>query len=147
MIWCRFIGQLQSIVKDLLINIQSIQNRIYEIRGQSVILDRDLAALYEIETKRLVEAVKRNIKRFPPDCMFQRTQGEYDALRFQIEAFENSNSGVVFLRTQNATLKTGRGQHTKYLPYAFTEQGVAMLSGVVNSDKAIEMNRLVCLRQ
>jgi len=131
----------------LLINIQSIQNRIYEIRGQSVILDRDLAALYEIETKRLVEAVKRNIKRFPPDCMFQRTQGEYDALRFQIEAFENSNSGVVFLRTQNATLKTGRGQHTKYLPYAFTEQGVAMLSGVVNSDKAIEMNRLVCLRQ
>jgi len=147
MIWCRFIGQLQSIVKDLLMNIQSIQNRIYEIRGQSVILDRDLAALYEIETKRLVEAVKRNIKRFPPDCMFQRTQGEYDALRFQIEAFENSNSGVVFLRTQNATLKTGRGQHTKYLPYAFTEQGVAMLSGVVNSDKAIEMNRLVCLRQ
>ena len=131
----------------MLINIQSIQNRIYEIRGQSVILDRDLAALYEIETKRLVEAVKRNIKRFPPDCMFQRTQGEYDALRFQIEAFENSNSGVVFLRTQNATLKTGRGQHTKYLPYAFTEQGVAMLSGVVNSDKAIEMNRLVCLRQ
>jgi len=99
-------------------------------------LDRDLADLYEIETKALNLAVKRNLKRFPKDFMFQLTKEEYDSLRFQIETLETSNS----LRLQNATLKTGRGQHSKYLPYAFTEQGVAMLSGVLNSDKAISMN-------
>src|SRR5215216_4403152 len=116
--------------------IKSIQNRIYEIRGERVMLDRDLALLYEVETKRLTEAVKRNIKRFPPDFMFQLTKEEFDDLRFQIETLANSNS----LRPQIATLKKGRGQHPKYLPYAFTEQGVAMLSGVLNSDKAINMN-------
>lgn len=116
--------------------IQSIQNRIYEIRGERVMLDRDLAALYEVETKRLTEAVKRNIKRFPADFMFQVTNEEYDALRFQIEKLESNNS----LRSHIATLNTGRGKHTKYLPYVFTEQGVAMLSGVINSDRAIEMN-------
>ncbi len=116
--------------------IQSIQNRIYDIRGERVMLDSDLAALYETETKSLNLAVKRNIKRFPKDFMFQLTKDEYESLRFQIEVLETSNS----LRLQNATLKTGRGQHSKYLPYAFTEQGVAMLSGVLNSDKAISMN-------
>ena len=116
--------------------IRSIQNRIYELRGERVMLDRDLADLYEIETKALNLAVKRNLKRFPKDFMFQLTKEEYDSLRFQIETLETSNS----LRLQNATLKTGRGQHSKYLPYAFTEQGVAMLSGVLNSDKAISMN-------
>jgi len=116
--------------------IRSIQNRIYEIRGERVMLAKDLAALYEIETKALNLAVKRNIKRFPKDFMFQLTKEEYDSLRFQIETLETSNS----LRLQNATLKTGRGHHSKYLPYAFTEQGVAMLSGVLNSDKAINMN-------
>jgi len=99
-------------------------------------LDRDLADLYEIETKSLNLAVRRNIKRFPPDFMFQLTKEEYDSLRFQIETLETNNP----LRSQIATLKTGRGQHSKYLPYAFTEQGVAMLSGVLNSDKAINMN-------
>ncbi len=116
--------------------IKSIQNRIYELRGERVMLDRDLAALYEIETKSLNLAVKRNIKRFPEDFMFQLTKEEYDSLRFQIETLETNDS----LRLQNTTLKTGRGQHSKYLPYAFTEQGVAMLSGVLNSDKAINMN-------
>src|SRR5882762_8123421 len=116
--------------------IQSIQNRIYEIRGERVMLDKDLAALYEVETKRLIEAVKRNIKRFPADFMFQLTSIEYEMIRFELEARENDNS----LRSQIATLKTGRGQHPKYLPHVFTEQGVAMLSGVINSDKAIEMN-------
>jgi phage regulator Rha-like protein len=116
--------------------IQSIQNRIYEIRGERVMLDRDLAYLYGTETKRLTEAVKRNIKRFPPDFMFQLSKDEFESLRFQIETFEDSKP----LRPQIATLKTGRGQHSKYLPYAFTEQGVAMLSGVLNSDKAISMN-------
>jgi phage regulator Rha-like protein len=100
-------------------------------------LDKDLAALYETETKALNLAVKRNIKRFPADFMFQLTKEEYEGLRFQIETLEKADNS---LRLQNETLKKGRGQHIKYLPYAFTEQGVAMLSGVLNSDKAINMN-------
>jgi len=117
--------------------IQSIQNRIYEIRGERVMLDRDLADLYETETKALNLAVRRNSKRFPADFMFQLTREEFEGLRLQIETLEeNANP----LRLQNETLKKGRGQHSKYLPYVFTEQGVAMLSGVLNSDKAINMN-------
>jgi phage regulator Rha-like protein len=118
--------------------IKSIQNRIYEIRGERVMLDRDLAALYETETKVLNLAVKRNIKRFPPDFMFQLTQEEYDAIRFQIETLEK-NSNSLSLRFQNETSNKTRGGN-RYLPYAFTEQGVAMLSGVLHSDKAINMN-------
>lgn len=116
--------------------IRSIQNRIYDIRGERVMLDMDLAALYEIETKALNLAVKRNIKRFPKDFMFQLTKEEWEDIRFQIETLESGDS----LRLQNETLKKGRGQHSKYLPYTFTEQGVAMLSGILNSDKAIAMN-------
>ena len=97
-------------------------------------LDRDLADLYETETKALNLAVKRNIKRFPGDFMFQLTKEEFDSLRFQIETSKNGD----MLRLQNETSK-GRGG-TRYLPYAFTEQGVAMLSGILNSDKAINMN-------
>ncbi len=100
-------------------------------------LDRDLAALYETETKALNLAVRRNIKRFPEDFMFQLTKEEYDSLRFQFETLEKTDHP---LRLQIETLKTGRGQYSKYLPYAFTEQGVAMLSGILNSDKAINMN-------
>src|SRR5664279_1261960 len=111
--------------------IQSIQNRIHEIRGERVMLDKDLAALYETQTKSLNLAVKRNNKRFPKDFMFQLTKEEFETLRFQIETSENSNS----LRLQNETSKQKGG--TRYLPYAFTEQGVAMLSGILNSDKAI----------
>jgi len=114
---------------------RSIQNRIYEIRGERVMLDRDLALLYETETKALNLAVKRNIKRFPKDFMFQLTKEEYEDLRFQIETSEKSKKP---LRLQNETSK-GRGG-TRYLPYAFTELGVAMLSGILNSDKAINMN-------
>ena len=116
--------------------IKSIQNRIYEIRGERVMLDRDLAFLYEVETKVLNQAVKRNFKRFPLDFMFQLTKQEFESINFEIEVVEKSDS----LRSQIVTLKTGRGQHAKYLPYAFTEQGVAMLSRVLNSDKAINMN-------
>src|SRR5207302_1862637 len=94
--------------------IQSIQNRIYEIRGERVMLDRDLAALYETETKALNLAVKRNIKRFPKDFMFQLTKEEFESLRFQIETLEK---GQKPLRLQNETSK-GRGG-TRYLPYAF----------------------------
>ena len=117
--------------------IQTIQNRIYEIRGERVMLDKDLASLYETETKSLNLAVKRNIKRFPKDFMFQLSKEEFEVLRFQIEILEKSQKP---LRLQNETLKSSRGQHSKYLPYAFTEQGVAMLSGILNSDKAINMN-------
>jgi phage regulator Rha-like protein len=115
--------------------IRSIQNRIYEIRGERVLLDKDLADLYEVPTKSLNLAVKRNIKRFPADFMFQLTKEEFESLRFQIETSEKSNTS---LRFQNETSK-GRGG-TRYLPYAFTEQGVAMLSSIINSDKAINMN-------
>jgi len=115
--------------------IKSIQSRIYEIRGERVMLDRDLATLYEIETKGLNLAVKRNIKRFPKDFMFQLTKEEFDDLRFQIETSKSDD----LLRLQTATSKKGHGG-TRYLPYAFTEQGVAMLSGILNSDKAIAMN-------
>ncbi|HET7118731.1 MAG TPA: ORF6N domain-containing protein [Hanamia sp.] len=117
--------------------IQSIQNRIYEIRGERVMLDRDLAALYETETKSLNLSVKRNSKRFPKDFMFQLSKEEFESIRLQIETLEISDHP---LRLQNETLKKGRGQHSKYMPYAFTEQGVAMLSGILNSDKAISMN-------
>jgi hypothetical protein len=97
-------------------------------------LDRDLAALYETETKALNLAVRRNLKRFPEDFMFQLTKEEADILRFQYEtsSFDNKAS----LRSD--TSKGWGG--TRYLPYAFTEQGIAMLSSVVNSDKAINMN-------
>ena len=104
-------------------NLQLIQSKIYEIRGRKVMLDRNLAELYQVTTGNLNKAVKRNLKRFPPDFMFQLTAEEWEALRFQI--------GI---------LKNGRGEHTKYLPYAFTEQGLAMLSGILNSDIAINVN-------
>jgi hypothetical protein len=122
--------------------IRSIQNRIYEIRGERVMLDKDLAALYETETKALNQAVKRNLKRFPPDFMFQLTKEEFESLRFQFETSDSKSpkSTSNSLRSQFVTLDSGRGKYSKYLPYVFTEQGVAMLSGVVNSDKAINMN-------
>ena len=114
--------------------IKSIQNRIYELRGQRVMLDKDLAALYEVPTKSLNLSVKRNIERFPDDFMFQLTKGEYEILRFQIETSEPKQNP---LRFQSETSNRGG---TRYLPFVFTEQGVAMLSGVINSKKAIEMN-------
>lgn len=98
-------------------------------------VDSDLAALYGAETKSLNLAVRRNIKRFPKDFMFQLTSEEFEELRFQFETSEKSGNN---LRLQNDTSK-GRGGR-RYLPYVFTEQGVAMLSGILNSDKAISMN-------
>ncbi len=101
--------------------IETIRAHIYNIRGKKVMLDRDLAELYHVETKQLKRQVKRNITRFPEDFMFELTHEENDALRCQI-----------------GTLK--RGEHAKYLPYAFTELGVAMLSTVLTSEIAIQMN-------
>lgn len=99
-----------------------IVNRIHFVRGQKVMLDYDLAVLYEVETRALNQAVKRNTNRFPHDFMFQLTREEY-----------------ISLRSQSVTLE-GKGRHSKYNPYAFTEQGVAMLSGVLTSERAIAMN-------
>ena len=117
--------------------IKSIQNRIYDIRGQRVLLDFDLADLYEVETKVLNQAVKRNIKRFPDDFMFRLSEDEWFGIRSQIvTAYQGSeipSSQTVMLMTQNK-------RNTGVTPYAFTEQGVAMLSGVLNSEKAINMN-------
>jgi phage regulator Rha-like protein len=100
-----------------------VEQNILLIRGHRVMLDADLAKLYGVTTKRLNEQVQRNTKRFPPDFMLQLTLEEVERLRSQF-----------------ATLKTGRGQHRKYRPYAFTEQGVAMLSGVLHSERAIQVN-------
>lgn len=99
-----------------------VMNKIYIIRNQKVMLDSDLAELYGVETKRLKEAVKRNINRFPEDFMFELTEPEFGSLRTQI-----------------ASSKVGRGG-ARYMPMAFTEQGVAMLSSVLNSEKAITVN-------
>ena len=101
-----------------------IQSKIYDIRGYKVMLDFDLAERYGIETKRLKEQVRRNIERFPDDFMFQLTRNEYNSLRPQIATLES----------------IGRGKYSKYQPFAFTEQGVAMLSSVLNSQAAISIN-------
>ena len=98
-----------------------IEKRIFLIRGQKVMLDFHLAELYSVETKALKRAVRRNVDRFPPDFMFELSKDEYDSLRYHF-----------------GTLK--RGEHLKYLPFAFTEQGVAMLSSVLRSKRAIRVN-------
>jgi len=101
--------------------LEKIQSLIYEIRGQRVMLDRDLAGLYGVETKHLNRTVKRNLKRFPHDFMFQLSNKEWEDLRYQIGTAKNTAKA-------------------RYNPYVFTEQGVAMLSGLLNSDIAITVN-------
>ena len=96
--------------------LSNIQGKIHEIRGIRVMLDFDLAEMYGIETKALKQSVRRNIERFPDDFMFELTWNEYSSLRSQF-----------------VTLEIGRGKYSKYLPFAFTEQGVAMLSSIINS--------------
>ena len=107
---------------ELLVPIERIHNRIFLMRGQKVLLDRDLASLYGVETRRLVEQVKRNSKRFPEDFMFQMSMDEFEKWRSQIAM---SKSDIMGLRRP---------------PYAFSEQGVAMLSSVLNSERAILVN-------
>ena len=114
-----------------------INSLIYFIRGVHVMLDSDLAALYGIETKRLKEQVRRNANRFPIDFMFELTKEEAVVSRSQ---FATLNEGRDSSRPQFATLNTGRGSNIKYLPYAFTENGVAMLSSVLRTSTAIEVN-------
>ena len=105
-----------------LAEIRQVKAKIYTIRGLKIMIDRDLSQLYGVETKKLNQAVKRNSDRFPDDFIFQLTKHETEEIS----------------RSQNVTMK--HGQNIKYLPYAFTEQGVAMLSGVLKSKVAIEFN-------
>ena len=100
-----------------------INSRIFTLRGKEVMIDEDLAELYQVDTKVFNQAVKRNSQRFPNDFMFQLTEEEYASLRSQI-----------------VTLETGRGKHRKYLPYVFTEQGVYMLSAILKSAVAVEVS-------
>ncbi len=126
--------------------VRSIQNRIYEIRGERVMLDFDLAELYEVATKVLNQSVKRNLRRFPEDFMFRLNSLEWEQIHLQFAPA----SGEFVLRSQIVTSKTSgvtsqsstfKGSGGKrYLPFAFTEQGIAMLSSILNSDRAIQMN-------
>ena len=109
---------------DSVIPIQRIAAQIYLIRGEKVMLDSDLAELFGVETRALNQAVSRNSERFPEDFMFRLSWDEYDALR-----------------SQNVIVKRGgRGQHRKFTPRAFTQEGVAMLSGVLRSERAVQVN-------
>ena len=115
--------------------LELIKNSILEISGKKVMLDMDLAKIYEVETRALKQAVRRNLDRFPEDFMFQLTKEEWSILRSQI-----------------VTLEVGKGNHPKFLPFAFTEQGVAMLSAVLNSQRAVNasiaiMRAFVMIRQ
>ena len=105
--------------------LEIIQSKIYEIREYKVILDYDLAGMYQVETKVLKQAVRRNLNRFPADFMFEQSREEANSLRSQFVTLE---------------IQQGRGRYSKYLPFAFTEQGVAMLSSVLRSEIAIEVN-------
>jgi hypothetical protein len=117
--------------------LETIESQIHLIRGHKVMLDKDLAGLYGVPTKVLNQAVRRNSSRFPGDFMFQLTSEDIKNLRSQF-ATSSSSPVTMRLRSQIVTLK--RGQHLKYLPFAFTEQGVAMLSSVLKSGRAIQVN-------
>ena len=106
-----------------IVSLEGVVSRIFPVRGQKVMLDGDLATLYGVSTKRLNEQVHRNIRRFPSDFMFQLTKKEVEPLR-----------------SQNATLKRGRGQHRKYLPYVFTEHGAIMAASVLDSERAVQIS-------
>jgi hypothetical protein len=133
------------VVDQSLVPVEGIEAAILLIRGEKVLLDADLAALYGVETRVLIQAVKRNAERFPPDFMFQLTKEELDLLRSQFVTSKSAsrlNQGEPgFLRSQFVISKSGdpRGGR-RYPPYAFTEQGVAMLSSVLNSPRAIKVN-------
>ena len=131
--------------------LENIENLIHVIRGKQVMLDRDLARLYGVETKRLNQQVQRNLERFPEDFMFKLTKDETELLRSQFATLDDDSGNLKsqiatssddFLRSQFATLEKidMRGKHAKFLPYAFTENGVAMLSSVLRSQQAININ-------
>jgi hypothetical protein len=117
--------------------IEQVQQIIVVLRGHRVVLDADLATLYGVENRALLQAVKRNLERFPADFMFQLTREEALRLRSQTVIL-NAQVGENIMKSDGST--DARGKHVKYLPYAFTEQGVAMLSSVLRSPRAIEVN-------
>jgi phage regulator Rha-like protein len=123
-------------IMNEIIPVELIQQKIFLIRGHKVMLDSGLAELYGVETSNLNKAIKRNSERFPEDFMFQLTREETDSLRFQFGILETGEQA----KSQSVETKRGRGQHRKYLPYVFTEQGVAMLSSVLHSKRAIQVN-------
>ncbi len=110
--------------KNALINLNAIASGIYLIRGKKVMLDQDLATLYGVSTKHLKRQVRRNQNRFPEDFMFELSEEESQRLRCQFGTLK----------------KSGRGEHSKYLPFAFTEHGILMLSSILNSEKAAQIN-------
>ena len=116
--------------------LQLIHNKIYEIRGHKIMFDFDLAELYEVQTKVLNQAVKRNIQRFPLDFMFRLTLDEWETMRSQIATASGNDKNM---QSQNVT-GSQKKRNVSATPYAFTEQGLAMLSGILNSDKAINVN-------
>ncbi|MBR2920286.1 MAG: ORF6N domain-containing protein [Kiritimatiellae bacterium] len=118
-------------------NSDVIRSRIFTIRGVQVMLDRDLAELYGVATKVLNQAVKRNIERFPERYMFQLNKDDVANMRSQIVTGSSTETS---LRSQIVTLNKGQGQHLKYMPYAFTEQGIAMLSAILKSETAIQVS-------
>ena len=118
-------------------DLQVIQSKIYEIRGCRVMLDSDLAALYQVETKALKQAVKRNIDRFPDDFMFQLTKEEMESLRSQVMTLEKETGDETNLRSQTVTSRWGG---SRYQNFVFTEQGVAMISSFLRSDTAVKVN-------
>lgn len=121
---------------QLLIPVERIERKIFLLRGQKVMLSNDLAELYLVEPRVLIQAVKRNIERFPKDFMFQLNWEEVSLLKSQIVISRVQSANIS--RSQSVILK--RGYNIKYAPYAFTEQGVAMLSSVLNSPRAIQVN-------
>ena len=139
-------NEINSLVVQDNISNEEIKNLIYTIRGKQVMLDSDVAMLYHYPTKRINEAVNRNKQRFPENFCFQLTEEEYKSLRFKNFTFNEINSKDInednSLRSQIATLdeSAGRGKHRKYLPYVFTEQGIAMLSGLLKNDIAIQVS-------
>ena len=128
----------EMIENKQMIPVDKIHSMIFTLRGVQVMLDSDLARIYDVETRVFNQAVKRNIERFPEAFRFELTPDEYDNMRSQIVI---SNADDNALRSQSVILKKGgRGQHRKYLPYVFTEQGVAMLSAVIRSETVIKVS-------
>jgi phage regulator Rha-like protein len=119
-----------------IVPVVNIQSMIFTVRGAQVMVDSDLAKVYDVEIRRLNEQVKRNIERFPESFRFQLTEEEFENLKYQ----PGTSSSTEPLRSQIATLETGRGKHRKYLPYVFTEQGVSMLSAVLRSETAVKVS-------
>lgn len=124
----------------ILNSVDKIEQLILIVRAQRVMLDADLAELYGVEVRTLNQAVKRNLARFPPDFMFRLRREEWTEIRNSTVDQLGAATSSPDLRSQNVILEPGRGRYRKFLPYAFTEQGIAMLSSVLRSQRAVNVN-------